>query len=214
MVLRIADTGGISMTYKDREVQPELFGKINKKQKQNLLNKNIFCSHYNSAISVSLDTLIVIIIGVLMVNLTAFVLGIEKGKVIAKSESSKVIAIEPDSNAAEPLLQKKITVVPAAAEEEQKTIEINPAEEKTVAENSANPSAGYIIQLVTYSSDSFAHSEVDRLSAQGLDGHVLKSGEYYIVYAGTYNSKIKANEKLASYKQRYKDCYVRLLKKS
>ncbi|MBU1086479.1 MAG: SPOR domain-containing protein [Candidatus Omnitrophica bacterium] len=204
------------MTYKNREVQPELFCKINKKQTQNLLNKNIFCSHYKSAISVSLDTLIVIIIGVLMVNLSAFVLGIEKGKLIAKNDLNKTIAVQPIGNAAVPIKPKKIIVVPEAVEEiiEQKQIKIDPIEEKQIVKKVVSPADGYIIQLVTYSTDSTANKEVTRLNDLGLDGHVLKSGEYYVVYAGTYNSKIKAKEKLARFKERYKDCFVRLLKKS
>ncbi|MFH1063234.1 MAG: SPOR domain-containing protein [Candidatus Omnitrophota bacterium] len=206
------------MTYKNREVQPELFCKTKKEQKQNLLNKNIFCSHYKSAISVSLDTLIVIIIGVMMVNLTAFVLGIEKGKLIAaKNEQTKTIVLEPVGNAAVPSKQKKKLIVPAVIEPEKNieiNTEINTIEEKQIVKNIEHPADGYIIQLVTYSSDSNANSEVDRLNAQGLQGHVLKSGEYYIVYSGMYNSKIKANEKVTSFKQRYKDCFVRLLKKS
>ncbi len=204
------------MTYKNREVQPELFCKINKKQKQNLLNKNIFCSHYKSAISVSLDTLIVIIIGVLMVNLSAFVLGIEKGKTIAKNDVNKCVAVQPAGNAAVPMKQKKSIIGPAAIKQNarKENPEIKAIEQKQIVKKVVIPASGYIIQLVTYSSDSPAHKEVSRLNDIGLAGHVIKSGEYYIVYAGTYNSKITAKEKLAGFKQRYKDCFVRLLKKS
>jgi hypothetical protein len=201
------------MTYKNREVQPELFTKINKKHKQNLLKKNIFCSHYKSAISVSLDTLIVIIIGMLMVNLSAFVLGIEKGKLIAKNTQERKIVV-PLGNPAVPVKQKKETKTAVEPIKEKKVIETVPEQEKQTAQNIGNPTAGYIIQLVTYSSDSYASKEVTRLKAQGLDGHVIKSGEYYIVYAGTYNSKIKAKENLDNFKKRYKDCFVRFLKNS
>ncbi|MBU1044220.1 MAG: SPOR domain-containing protein [Candidatus Omnitrophica bacterium] len=204
------------MNYKNREVQPELFCKINKKQSQNLLNKNIFCSHFKSAISVSIDTLIVIIIGVLMINLSAFVLGIEKGKCIAKNQDCKTIAVQPAGNAAVPMKQKKQNIIPVAIEEKapEEKLEINVVEEKQIVENAVKPADGYIIQLVTYSSDTSANKEASRLNDQGLGGHVLKSGEYYIVYAGTYNSKMTAKEKLGKFKERYKDCFVRLLKKS
>jgi len=204
------------MTYKNREVQPELFCKINKKQKQNLLNKNIFCSHYKSAISVSLDTVIVIIIGVLMVNLSAFVVGIEKGKTIAKNSKNKCIAVQPAGNAAVPVKQKKSVIIPLAIEPKAVEVKTNikAIAAKQIVKTVGNPTSGYIIQLVTYSKDSTAHKEVTRLNAVGLNGHVLKSGAYYIVYAGTFESKISAKAKLNRFKKRYKDCFVRLLKKS
>ena len=205
------------MTYKNREVQPELFCKVNKKQKRNLLNKNIFCSHYKSAISVSPDTVIVIIIGVLMVNLSTFVLGIEKGKSIARNSDDKNIVVQPLGNAVVPMKQKRSLDVPAVTIEQKvqgKKTKIKTIEQKQIVNNVGNSASEYIIQLVTYSSDSSAHKEVSRLNDIGLNGHVLKSGVYYIVYAGTYNSKMIAKKKLAMFKERYKDCFVRLLKKS
>lgn len=193
------------MTYGNREVQPELFSKTKKEQKQNLLKNNLFGLAYKSAISFSLDTLIVIIIGMMMVNLSAFVLGIERGKILAKNEQIKVKVIEPAVVDAELPL---VAPIPLAIEEEKKVI-TSTVEKKQIVNNDSKPADGYIIQLVTYSSDAYANNEVNRLTAQGLDGHVLKSGSFYIVYSGTYNSKVKANEKLASFKQRYKDCFVK-----
>lgn len=192
------------MTYGNREVQPELFSKTKKEQKQNLLKNNLFGLAYKSAISFSLDTLIVIIIGMMMVNLSAFVLGIERGKTLAKNEQTKVKVIEPAVvDAGLPL------TVPIPLAIEEKKVITSTVEKKQIVNNDSIPADGYIIQLVTYSSDSYANNEVNRLTAQGLDGHVLKSGSFYIVYSGTYNSKVKANEKLASFKQRYKDCFVK-----
>ncbi|MCK4994237.1 MAG: SPOR domain-containing protein [Candidatus Omnitrophica bacterium] len=198
------------MAYKNREVQPELFCTLKKKQKQNILHKNIFQDHYKSSFTVSCDTLIVIIIALLMVNLSTFAIGIEKGKSLTNADSKKIVnkkqkqllAIEkPEvpqqviATIKEPQYAAKI-IAPKAAESQ----EIN------------TDKKGYIIQIVTYSSNSNADKEAQKLKDQGYRSNVRKSGEYFIVYSGTYESKTSAIEKLPGLKKRYKDCFVRFLK--
>ncbi len=191
------------MIYKNREVQPELFCTVKKKQKQNFLHKSIFQEHFRSSFSVSCDTLIVIIIALLMVNLSSFAIGIEKGKALAKAENKSIVDKKPIRLIAEP--PKEVKPVPKVSKKPAEVIK-NKAPVKETARK------GYIIQLVTYSSNSNADKEAEKLRAEGYSSYVLKSGEYFVVYSGMYESKTSAIEKLPRLKKRYKDCFVRFLK--
>ncbi|MCG2710915.1 MAG: SPOR domain-containing protein [Candidatus Omnitrophica bacterium] len=198
------------MSYKNREVQPELFCTV--KKKQNGLQKSFFQEHFESPFSISCDTLIVIIIALLMVNLSSFVLGVEKGKSQAKAENEniiekkqiKLLAVEPS---------KQIKPVPALRKRPEEIIN-NKAPETEMNPVIETARKGYIIQLVTYSSNSNADKEAEKLRAQGYSSYVQKSGEYYVVYSGMYESRTSAIEKLPRLKKHYKDCFVRLLKKT
>jgi len=200
------------MSYKNREVQPEFFCGIKKKHKPSIFKKNIFGVNYKATISLPYDTFIVIVIAVLMVNLTLFVLGIERGKILARTTSG---------NEAPKADVRVSTNVPAEPEKNTHTgsepVQKLPEETVDTEENPPAPETekrGYIIQLVTYSSNRYAEQELERLKAAGIEGSVIQSGKYFVVYAGVYRSKSAAKEKLSNFKERYKDCFVRFLKNS
>ncbi|MFH1093374.1 MAG: SPOR domain-containing protein [Candidatus Omnitrophota bacterium] len=196
------------MSYKNREVQPELFCTI--KKKQNCLDKNIFKDHYRSSFSVSCDTLIVIIIALLMVNLSSFAIGIEKGKTQSKAENKNILDKKQIKLIAKET-PKEVEPVPETSKKSEEVITIKIAETET-APVKETARKGYIIQLVTYSSNSNADKEAEKLRAQGYSSYVLRSGEYFVVYSGMYESKTSATEKLPGLKKQYKDCFVRFLK--
>lgn len=201
------------MAYKNREVQPELFSSIKKKQKQGFFHKNIFEEHYKSSFSIQCDTLVVLVIALLMVNLTSYVIGMERGKILAKASScDEVLKNKTTTTKIEQLVTEnappEITSEPEETKAEKADQDEESAPEPVIASN------GYIIQLVTYSSDSSANKEVERLKAQGYEIHILKSGDYFVLYSGTYETKTTADEKLMRFKERYKDCFVRRLKNS
>ena len=198
------------MTYKNREVQPELFCTVKKKQKKNFLHKRIFQDHYKSSFSVSYDTLIVIIIALLMVNLSSYAIGIEKGKALAKAENKSIIDKKQIKLLAKAPHQD-VKPVPKVSKKPEEEIKVKDPEKET-APVKETARKGYIIQLVTYSSNSYADKEAKKLRAQGYSSYVLKSGEYFVVYSGMYESKTSAIEKLPGLKKRYKDCFVRFLK--
>ncbi|MCP4649948.1 MAG: SPOR domain-containing protein [PVC group bacterium] len=190
------------MTYKNTEVQPELFSGIDKRNKRKSFKKNVFSINYKSAISVSIDSLIVIIISLLMVNLLCFVIGIERGKHIIKVSNDKIRTTTRAK--AKPIAPKVVTSPVVAPKVAVKKVE--PSKKKN--------NNGYTIQLVTYNNNGIAEKEVTRLKANGVNGFVLKKGDYYVVYGGVFNTEKTAKKKLNSFKKRYKDCFVRFLKKS
>ena len=202
------------MTYKNREVQPELFSTVKKKEKKSFLHKNIFQDNYRSSFTVSCDTLIVITIALLMVNLSSFAIGIEKGKSLAEETNKEIIKKTLTNKRQIELLaveKPKATEQKTAASIEPQYVSAVKTPEKSAPVLNTDQ-IGYIIQLVTYSSDSNAAKEAEKLRAEGFRSNVRKSGEYFIVYSGTYDSKTSAIEKLPVLKKRYKDCFVRFLK--
>ncbi len=201
------------MTYKDKEVQPEFFCPAGKAQKPNIFSDTFFQKNYPSSFTLPFDTLVVVIITGLMVSLACFALGIEHGKRIAlKSAQQRVVAADED-NVPEPPEAEKITAVPAApASAPLAVTQPEIPEQETVT--AAVAGKGYVIQLVTYSSDTSANEEIQRLKANGVDGLIVKSGKYFVVCAGLFDSKTTAVHKLGNFKKRYKDCFVRFLEKT
>ncbi len=199
------------MAYKNREVQPEFFSTVKKKQKKSFLQKSIFQDNYKSSFTVSCDTVIVIIIALLMINLSSFAIGIEKGKSLIK-EKSKDLTNKQKIKLFTVEIPKEIEKVTKVSEKPQHISTVKSPEESASVLDTVKK--GYIIQLVTYSSNKNATEEAEKLRAQGYRSNVRKSGEYFIVYSGEYDSKNLAIEKLPRFKKRYKDCFVRLLKKT
>ena len=79
------------MSYKNTEVQPELFTLNDKKRRKKTLRKRLFSINYKSALTISVDTIVVLVISLLMVNLLSFAIGIERGKKIAFLPGKKVL---------------------------------------------------------------------------------------------------------------------------
>ncbi|MDD5747083.1 MAG: SPOR domain-containing protein [Candidatus Omnitrophica bacterium] len=197
------------MTYKDKEVQPEFFCPANKTAKSRLFGSTFFQKNYPASFTLTFDTLVVVLITGLMVNLACFVLGIERGKNIARngSETHTVISSE-DTPTAEP--ETIAAAIPSPEAAPSPVVAAAIPEPVTVAATEK----GYVIQLVTYSSDASANEEIQRLKATGINGLVVKSGKYFVVCSGIYNSKTSAVQKLGNFKKRYKDCFVRFLERT
>ncbi len=199
------------MSYNNREVQPEFFCGI--KKKDGIFNSNLLRERFTSSVLISIDTFIVIIITSIMVLLTSFVLGIERGKILANAEkTASVVTVTPKNTILlTPKNEEKNISIP-----EQTAITVqkgNFKKEETVKTPKA-PSSGYSIQLATYSNDNFANNEIKHLKANGFSSFVVKSGKYYVVYSEIYDSKSTAAKNVDNFKKRYKDCVVRFLKNS
>lgn len=202
------------MPFKNREVQPELFYEIEKKRKTDFFKKNLFLFNYKSVIQIPIDNLIVLVISLIMANLLAFVLGIERGKNLTKltlqntPQETIVKEKKEEKNNIATFKQKAIEKVKA---------EQNIIEEKTTKQESPIAPVlkeNFTIQLASYCSNTFANKALEQLKKDGFKVFVLEKGKYFVVCAGFYSDKKKAQESLYQFKKRYKDCLVRALVKS
>ncbi len=195
------------MSYKNRDVQPELFSGLEKKHKKTSFRKRLFPVNKSLAVSISYDALIVVIITLLMINLVSFVCGIERGKNLTKINNNK-----SDLKLRAKAKSLKKTIVPKNNTRKGQT-QIIPEQKIKVGQNnppnSATRDKKYTIQLVTYSKEGLAKIEVDRLKANGFKSFLLKKGKYFVVYSGIYNTRKGALKKVNHLKKRYKDCLVR-----
>ena len=210
------------MAYKNREVQPEFFSELGKRKNKQPAKKKFFSLKGNACICVTYDTLVVIAISFLMINLLSFVLGIEKGKALGTAGSkindmmlaeNKADAIKGNINIASNKLKKNEQL-----KETDKSNKPNDDIEKDTASNNEqiveNLAKGYSIRLVTYSNNRYAQKEVKQLNHKGLNGFYLKDGKHYVVYSGFYNNKECAKEKLIFFRKQYKDCFISYIRRS
>jgi len=196
------------MPFKNTEVQPELFGSLKKNRGPCRVDSRWFSGNFNSEISISCDTLIVIVIAVVMTNLLMYVFGIEQGKQLAKQPASSPVRIT------RPGVAMQVAATPPAKPPQTQTAVELPAPlpdrtaDNALDEEAAALSRGYVIQLVTYSKDKTAQREVERLQTGGTKSFYLKKGKFFVVYAGKFPSKETAAATLNNLRKDYRDCIL------
>jgi len=141
----------------------------------------------------------------LLLAITSFALGVERGKTIAKNRetSHRYLAKEKKEVAAQAPIEQK------TKKEVTKTKQVQKKPEKKRIE-SKETFKGYIIQVVTYRKDSsYAKKETSHLKEKGYEVVLIPSGQYLQIGAGTFSSKKDAMPHLKKLKKEYKDCYIR-----
>lgn len=139
------------------------------------------------------------VIGIIVISVVSFSLGVEKGKGIARAKEgngrSYDIAVLPAVGKA---------ILPKAPEPAI-TAETPKDEAVTIDKNK------YVIQLASYSSRNVAEKEARLLRDKGFTPLVLPKGKYTVLYAQGFANKDRAKSVLAELKKRFQDCYVRRL---
>lgn len=70
---------------------------------------------------------------------------------------------------------------------------------------------GYVIQVATYKKDPYAEKEALNLKKKGFSSFTKKSGDFIVVYVGSFQSKDEAQISLKKLKKHYSDCFIRKL---
>ncbi|MBI4974433.1 MAG: SPOR domain-containing protein [Candidatus Omnitrophica bacterium] len=152
----------------------------------------------NVAVTLSLEVLVFISIGLIMLMVIIYALGIEKGK------SSQVLSIKAvvETKVLKPVFEPK---VPAESK-----VEPTPAKAQVIQEKEVNKP--YSIVAVTFAKKDSALLEIARLKRAGYDAFILQSDSYYLACIGTYPDKDSAQSKkaLGKIRERYKDAYFKL----
>ena len=155
------------------------------------------------SITLTLERLIFLLIGIIMLMVIIYALGVEVGRsvtngraVVASAENRPVPVkalppqtIKPIPQATMPVPAKPITVKPV--------------------DSSNKP---YTIVAVTFSSKEGASQEVSRLKKEGYDAFLVQSDPYFQVCIGSYSDKngTENQKELKKIKRVYKDAYFRL----
>lgn len=146
----------------------------------------------------SYEKTLLLIIGVAVTGIISFSLGVEKGKQISTlKDDYRLDVAQRVKNAAAPA---QIYRQPPAISQEQdnKEKEIDTREKQR-----------YVIQLASYKGKKNAQKEMEALKRQGIPAVIIPKGNYIVLYAGNFSTKLKAESLLSQLKKRYKDCQLR-----
>ncbi|MFA5156260.1 MAG: SPOR domain-containing protein [Candidatus Omnitrophota bacterium] len=137
------------------------------------------------------EKVILIAIGVIIVAVAAFSLGVEKGRRTAMPEAP--VSRKP-TQAAIPQQRLAPAQIPV----------------RTVAV-SAPAQQNYTIQLASFQNKNLAKKEAEALKKQGLAPMIITKGSYNILCVGSFTSKETAKPLLSEIKKKYRDSFIRRL---
>ncbi len=150
------------------------------------------------------------LLGLLLVVLAGFCLGVERGKQIGPQlEVVSMAGVATAQNL--PVVQPVRAAVPAAVAP-RKTIPVIPAAVSPVpapAVSEPAASGGFAIQLASYLGQQAAQEEVRRLAKNGVRAQVLKQGKYLELRAVGYRSKQEAKAALSGLRKIYPDAFLK-----
>lgn len=148
------------------------------------------------AVSLSAEKLVFVLIGIIMLLVLAFALGVEKGKRV----SGRNTEIPAQSSA-----QHTSPNAPV-----QKAAQVKTVQDPVRAQNLADKNKPYLIVAAAFLKEASAAKEVSRLKGSGLEAFVYYSEPYYLVCVGSFANKDSAQKTLNRVRQLYSDAYVRL----
>lgn len=167
------------------------------------------------------QSVIILFLCIVMLLVASFALGVEKGKLTARSkeipEKQEISAaaanptitgtsVASGSAAAKP--QESVAAMPAI---NTLTPAAKPALQPPVAttQETRQPQTGFAIQVASLKNGNAARTLADSLSKKGISAFTRPSGKYTIVLAGTFSKKEEAQVNLKILKKTYSDCYIR-----
>ena len=191
-------------------MQPELFKEFEAQQKKNAKKKSpgsILPRNY-VLLSVSYEQVIFITIGIIMLMVLVFSLGVERGRSLAVSPAKKqtdTAAKKADNLKTEPAKAEEKTI-PEAAEAAQAEGDKAPEEKKEVKTSSENI---FTVQLIAYRSKKSAQKELSTLTKKGYKPFIVTGGGYYQVCVGEYKNQESAQKVIRELKKGYPDGFIR-----
>ncbi len=160
-------------------------------------------------IEISLDKLFLALIFLIIIIITTFALGVEKGKKLIDKEP--LITKAPSTNILISQEQEKEKIIEET--KEIKEIEdIQPVQnDKTLQKKSF-----YTIQIASYlnlKTDASVY-HIKKLKEQGYKPFLRKKGKYTVLYVGEYDNKEEAKKASNRLRKTYNGCIIRELDNS
>lgn len=187
--------------------QKELF-EFEKPKRTRALRLGRIFTRVNIAITLTIERLVFISIGLIMVAVIVYAIGVERGKVIGKTAVAPIArqpsqAVGLATPSAVPQTAHKAAVALSAQQESSGAIPSEKARGGTMP---------YTIAAVTMSRKDAASLEANRLKREGFDAFLVQSDSYFLVCIGAYPDKDSAQSKRALFKvkQLYRDAYFKL----
>lgn len=188
---------------KQNNIQLELFTETKGPgQNNSLVSKSIF------GYIRGYEKIILVIIGVGLISIIAFCLGVEKGKNFELPKGPVKIETGFIQAGARPISKPFVR-----SDTEQVSYRRPPAEKAKKLSLAQKPQAaqGYTIQLASYKSKQFAQKELTALRKTGLVPFVISKGNYTILCVGNFSNMKDAKATLTRVQNKYKGSFIRRL---
>ncbi len=175
------------------------------------------------SITISIENFVVLAVVIIISMVTAFSIGVERGKRSVPLRSAQRTEAQPvevktepppalSEHASQPALDTTppqaveiaTPILQAAAEPEPSTLAA-----KTVVEK--NPEKQYTVQVASFKKEHYAQKEAEGLKESGYEIFVMPKGSYSIVCVGKFARKAQAKEISKRLRKKYKDCLIRSL---
>jgi septal ring-binding cell division protein DamX len=164
--------------------------------------------------NVSHEQVVFTTIGVIMLMVLLFSLGVERGKRITQDEGKADLVATvkagaeavtlPEAAEAQP---DDAVIAPEAAAAEEKKAEKEIEKPPAAAKNAGAPH--YTIQVIAYRSKKSAKKELMQLTKKGYKPFIVVGGGYYQICVGEYPSHTEAQADFDELKKEYKDGFIR-----
>lgn len=153
------------------------------------------------SLSVSYESILIVTIGLVMLLIVCYSLGVEQGKQIAgaKIEDSEIKEVE--------IIAERQIIKEKEAEKKAEETAPKPPAKKIKVKVAAAPK--YTIQVATFRTEDSAEKEKQRLKKKGYQPFVISRGRFSEICVGAYQKINEATPDLENLKKIYGDCYVR-----
>jgi len=197
---------------KTDSMQQELFKEFEAAQKGKKKTQGSILPRNYVLLSVSYEQVIFIAIGIIMLMVLVFSLGVERGKYLAlipakaKAETAAKKALKPQAAPEKPETEA------ASGEKEGPEAETatKPVIETKKDVKAAQPEGLFTIQLIAYRSKKSAQKELLMLNKKGYNPFIVTGGGYYQICVGEYKTQQDAQKILRELaKKGYSDGFIR-----
>lgn len=165
----------------DKETQQELFDEFKEPHKARKFRLANLAYYPKGRVNINLsyEKAIFSLIGLILIMVIMFSLGVEKGKNLSR----QIVALRQ---------QKQLPVTT------QQTVSAPQPIQKP-----------YTIQVASLIQEDSAQKELIKLKSLGFEAFVVKGEKHYVVYVGAFSTKEEAQALLTKLKPTYKDCYIK-----
>ena len=183
----------------DKEnIQKELFEFKASGRQSNGLRR--FFQKADLTVSLSAERMVFVSIGIIMLLVVSFALGVEKGKTISAAKETTAVPVQA--------VQQRTAATNVTV---QRTAVTNTTVRPVVqVKSAADNGKPYMVVAASYLKEPSAIQEVNRLKGNGLEAFVYRSGPYYLVCVGSFTNRESAQKILNKVRQTHRDAYVRL----
>lgn len=184
------------MFNKPKPTQLELFSAAPEARAGRKNYSSLFFEHF-----AAYERNIILAIAFIIIFITAYALGIEKGKKIVFSENeNKIVAPLNTTKAVSTAVQVKIN--------NNKTPIAAPAR---IEKKAATSEETYTVQVASFRSKALAEKEKLSLEKKGFAPYVFSKNDFTIVCVGPFESRDKAQLGLKQLRHIYSDCLIKKL---